>query len=67
MAQQLFQVAAFLQRQRGGVLDEFLELIVAGDEIGFGIHFQQHAGAAVHGHANQAFGGGAAGLLGGLG
>ena len=47
--------------------DEALELLIAGDEVGFGIHFHQRAGALPHGDADQAFGGGAAGLLGGLG
>ena len=44
--QQLLQVAAFLQRELGGVLHEGLELVVAGDEVGLGIDFDQRAGIA---------------------
>ncbi len=65
--QQLFQIAAFLQRQIGGGFHEALELVVAGDEVGFGIDFHQRARALADGDADKAFGGHAAGLLGGLG
>ena len=65
--QQLFDVAAFFQRDVGGAFDEVLELIVAGDEVGFGIDFDQRAGIAADGNADQAFGGDAAGFLRGLG
>ena len=57
---------SFSARSRGR-FDEALELLVAGDEIGFGIDLDQRARAVAHGDAHQTFGGGAAGLLGGLG
>ena len=51
----------------GGGLHEILELVVARDEVGFGIHFHQRAGIAADSDADQAFRRDAAGLLRGLG
>ena len=65
--QHLLQVAAFPERDIGGAFDKALELFIAGDEIGFSVHFDQGARAAGHGNTHQAFSGHAAGLLAGLG
>ncbi len=60
-------VAAGLEGELGDVADDRLELLVAGDEIGLGIDLDDGALGALDGDADQAFGGDAAGLLGGLG
>ena len=60
-------VAARAERDRRGGAHEILELLVLGDEIGLGIDLDHRALLAVDGDADQAFGGGAAGLLGGGG
>ena len=49
----------------GGVADELLEVLVAGDEVGLGVDLDDGAARAVGGDADQALGGDAAGLLGG--
>ena len=49
------QIAARFQGQAGRRFDEFLEFIVAGNEIGFGVDFDQSAGGAVDGNPDQAF------------
>ena len=51
------------------VFHEALELVAASHEVGFALDFDGHAGLAVGGQfkAHETFGGGAAGLLGGLG
>jgi hypothetical protein len=46
---------------------QILEAVVAGDEIGLGVDFDHHGGIAFRRDSDQAFGGGAAGLLVGLG
>ena len=65
---QLFHIrdALFDGDQRDG-LDQSLEFLVAGDEIGLGIDLDHHAGAIAHGDADQAFGRDAVGFLGRLG
>src|SRR3546814_8899345 len=60
-------VGAGLQRDAGDDADEFLELLVLGDKIGFAIDLDDRAPGALDGNADQALGGGAAGLLGGGG
>ena len=49
------------------MLDEALEQIVAGDEIGFGIDLDDHALETADRDADQALGGNAPGFLGRLG
>lgn len=51
----------------GDAADEFLEGIVTGNEVGFGIDFDDDGLGALARNADEAFGGGAAGLLVGLG
>ena len=52
------------QRHLRGVAHKVLELVVLGDEVGFGVHLDGDAGIARNGHAHQTLGGGAAALLG---
>ena len=66
-ALQRLDVIAGLERQASDVADEFLELLVLGDEVGFGIDLDDRALGALDGDADEPFGGGAAGLLGGGG
>ncbi len=47
--------------------DHLLELVVARHEVGLGVDFDDGARRALHGDADEAFGGDAVGLLGGLG
>ena len=62
----LLDVGADLERDLRDHLDQSLELLVARDEVGLGIHLDHDAlGARGHG-ADQAFGRDAAGLLRGL-
>ena len=60
-------IAAGLERELGDLGDHGLELLVAGDEVGLGIHFDDGTGGAFDGEADQAFGGNARRFLGGLG
>ncbi len=60
-------IGADRQRHVGDHLHEALEQIVAGDEIGFRVELDHDAFGAGYLDADQAFGGDAAGLLGGLG
>ena len=62
----LLDVGAGGERDVGDHLHQALEQIVAGDEVGFRIDLDHDALGALHLHADQAFGGDAAGLLGGL-
>ena len=55
------------QGNRGNAADEVLEGIVAGNEVGLGVDFDDDSLVAGAGNADQAFGSGAAGLLVGLG
>src|SRR5690606_20992006 len=55
------------ERDLRHVADEALELLVLRNEIGFAVHFDHRAAVAVGGNADKAFGGDAAGLLGGGG
>src|SRR5690606_30284745 len=57
-------VRAQRQRDLGGLAHEVLELFVLGDEVGLRIHLDRDAAGAVYGHADEAFGSGAARLLG---
>ena len=61
-----FDVGADAERDLRDHLDEALELLVAGDEIGLRIDFDDDALVARRHRADQAFRGDAAGLLGGL-
>jgi hypothetical protein len=51
----------------GDGIDEGLEVVIVGDEVGFRVDFDQHGLAAVLGQAQTAFGGHAVSLLVGLG
>src|SRR3546814_5760912 len=51
----------------GHFTHELLELIVLGDEIGFGVHLNDSAAIALHGNAHESVGSGAACLFGGGG
>src|SRR5690606_2603156 len=64
LAQRLDVFAALLQRHFGHRANEVLELFVLGHEIGFRVDLDGYAARTVDGHADQAFGGGAARLLG---
>ena len=64
---QLLDIAADFARDFGHARDELLEGLVARDEVGLRIDFDQRAGIAADGHADQAFRRDAAGLLRGLG
>src|SRR3546814_1115928 len=55
------------ERDLRHVADEALELLVLRNEVGFAVHFDHRAAVAVGGDADEAFGGDAAGLLGGGG
>ena len=44
------------QRGRGNACHHRLEFGILGDEIGFRVHFNCHALAAIHGHGDQTFG-----------
>ena len=55
------------QRRFGGLAHKVLELVVLGDEVGFRVDLYGHTLGAGNSHANQAFSGGAAGLLGNRG
>jgi hypothetical protein len=63
--------AVVVQADGRDLADGVLEQFVTAQEVGFGVHFDGgggHAGAFVaHGDADEAFGGDAVGLLGGLG
>ena len=59
--------APTLERDLRDHLDQALELIVARDEVGLRIDLDHDALGAADDDADQAFGGDAAGLLGGLG
>ena len=63
----LLDVGADVERHVGDHLDQALEQIVARDEVGLGIDLDHDALGALDRDADQAFGGDAAGLLGGLG
>ncbi len=56
---ELFRIAIGGKRQLGDIGYHGLELFVAGDEVGFGIHFDGGTGGAVHSNADEAFGGNA--------
>ncbi|GLS53249.1 hypothetical protein GCM10007886_14320 [Methylobacterium gregans] len=59
--------AVTVERDLGGLAGEGLEGVVAGDEVGLGVHLD-HRGVAAGGlDGDQTLGGDAAGLLGGLG
>ena len=64
--QQLVEVAAGLRRQRGDVAHHVLELLVAGDEVGLRVDLDHRPRLVLGGDADQALGGDAAGLVGGL-
>jgi hypothetical protein len=55
------------QGDAGDIARQGLEILVAGDEIGLGIDFDDDAGALADQSRDQTFGGDAPGLLGGLG
>ena len=59
-------IGAGIERDIGDHLDETLEQIVAGDEVGLGIDLDHRRLGAAHDDADQTFRGDAAGLLGGL-
>jgi len=59
-------LALFGGDQRDG-LDQRLEFLVAGDEVGFRVHLDDDAGRAGGGDANEAFGGDAVRFLRSLG
>ncbi len=63
----LVHVRAGIERHVGDHLNQALEQVVAGDEVGFRIDFDHNALGALDGDADQTFGRDAAGLLGGLG
>jgi hypothetical protein len=58
---------AAAQRGLGHFIGELDEVLVLGDEVGFGVDFDEHGLAAVLGEHDAAFRGDAAGLLVGLG
>ena len=58
-------IVAVLDRELGDAGHQFLELVVAGDEIGLGVNLDDDADLAVGRDADQALGGDAPGLLGG--
>ena len=58
-----FDVRAGGERDVGDHLDQALEQVVAGDEVGFRIDLDHDALGALHQHADQTFGGDAAGFL----
>ena len=60
-------IGADLERDLGDHLDQSLEMLVARHEIGLGIDLHDNSLGAGGQHADQAFGGNAAGLLRGLG
>jgi hypothetical protein len=63
----LLDVGADVERHVGDHLDEALEQIVAGDEVGLGIDLDDHAFGALDRDADQTLRSDAIGLLGGLG
>ena len=63
----LLDVGADIERHIGDHLDQALEQVVAGDEVGLGVDLDHHALGALDRDADQAFGGDAVGLLRGLG
>src|SRR3546814_18836183 len=65
--EQLLDAVARLKRDFGHFTHELLELIVLGDEIGFGVHLNDSAAIALHGNAHESVGSGAACLFGGGG
>ena len=58
---------ALVERDREDAAHQRLEIVVAGDEIGFGIDLDDDAEIGLHRHADEAVGGDAAALLGRLG
>ena len=58
---------ALVERDRHHAVHQRLEVVVAGDEVGLGIDFDDDAEIGLDGDADQAFGGDAAALLGRLG
>ena len=61
-----FSMSSPTERARPATFrDEVLELLVARDEIGLGIHLDHRGAIRGAGNADQTLGGGAAGLLGG--
>ncbi len=59
----LLDIRAGMERNLGDHLDQTLELLVASDEVGLGIDFDDHALVAGRHSANQAVGGNTAGLF----
>jgi hypothetical protein len=64
---ELLGVAASLERQLRDLGDHGLELLVAGDEVGLRVHLDDGGPWCPDGDADEAFGGDARRLLGGLG
>ncbi len=58
---------ALVERDREDAAHQSLEVVVAGDEIGFRVHFDDDAEIGLDGDADEAVGGDAAALLGRLG
>ena len=58
---------ALVERDREDAAHQRLEVVVAGDEVGFRIHLDDDAEIGLDGDADQAVGGDAAALLGRLG
>ena len=58
---------ALVERDRDHAAHQRLEVVVAGDEVGLGIDFDDHAEIRLDGDADQTVRGDAAALLGGLG
>ena len=58
---------AGLQRDSRDIVDELLEVVIAGDEVGLGIHLDDDADAILDDRGDETLGGHAAGLFGGLG
>ena len=63
----LLDVGADVERHVGDHLDQALEQVVAGDEVGLGVDLDDDALGALDRDADQTFGGDAVGFLGGLG
>ena len=61
-----FDGAVAHQGDLGGLADEGLELVVAGDEVGLGVDLEDRRRCARRLDGDEALGGDAAGLLGGL-
>jgi hypothetical protein len=64
--EQLCEIALRLGGERGDLRHHVLELLVARDEVGLGVHLDHRAGIARGVDADQTFGGDAPGLLGSL-